>query len=208
MQTAPRSPRRCLGAVLLALVLLPAGCDTAEPPPLSGTFVGRFSESAAAIVIVTNGTDVRAYACDGSDDRVSVSEWFKGPLAGDAVDLPSVSNAARLAARLTGSAASGTVTLEDGAVLPFEAPREDGDAGFYLFKGDVYGEFYQAGWIVLPDGEQRGSVLVGSQVLPHASLDVPTRTATISGAGTVTAGKLVPSNVEQGFQGCFPVFCP
>lgn len=133
-----------------------------------------------------------------------ISEWFKGTVKGDGLALTSERATTRLIAELTPEAATGQVILESGAMLTFTAARDDGTSGFYLFKNPRQGEFYWGGWIVLPTGEQRGSVRVGTHATANTSLDVSTGTAQIDGIGSVTAGKLTVERVAQGFQGCYP----
>ena len=169
--------------------------------------MGRVADSDALVAFVTNGNDVRAYVCDGSsDDHLTISEWFKGTLAGDGLDLASVSGAARLTAKVEATVAKGRVVRDDGIDLAFEATLDDSDAGFYLFKNFVGDQFYWAGWIVLPTGEQRGSLLLGTNATANATFDLRTITARLPGVGTVRPGKLIAANVTQGFGGCFP--CP
>ena len=199
---------RWLRQCWLCLVpLMLVGC----PPPLeqehAGSYVGRLAGSDAFVAIVTNGTDVRAYVCDGAGDgQLTVSEWFKGTAHQNEFYLTSLSGATEITAQIEADKASGGFVSGDGTLRMFEATRVDGDASFYLFKNFVGSEFYWAGWIVLPDGDQRGSLLLGTSRTANTSLNLSTGTATLSGAGTVSPGKLTSDNVIQGFGGCFP--CP
>lgn len=210
MHLTARTARRLLTVPMLAAgaALLPScnrSTDSSPGSTISGSYVGRVANSDAFVVVVTNGTDVRAYICDGAaNGQITVSEWFKGTVTGRDVQLTSERGTATLTLELTSGTATGTVRLPNNVTRTFAAPRDDGTGGFYLFKNPRGSDFYWAGWIVLPSGEQRGSVLVGTSVTANTSLNVSTQTATISGVGTVTAGKLTVSRVAQGFQGCYP----
>lgn len=73
-------------AGLLALSVLLVSCDDspAAVQALSGSFVGRLTGSDAFVTVVTNGTDVRAYLCDGTANReLTISEWFRGDQSAD-----------------------------------------------------------------------------------------------------------------------------
>lgn len=210
MHATARTVRRLLTAPLLsALAALVLACngstDSSQGDAVSGSYVGRVANSDDFVVVVTNGTDVRAYICDGAaSGQVTVSEWFKGTTTGRSAQLTSERGTATLTLDLTSATATGTVRLPNNVTRTFAAPRDDGTGGFYLFKNPRGSDFYWAGWIVLPSGEQRGSVVVGTSVTANTSLNVSTQTATISGIGTVTAGKLTVSRVAQGFHGCYP----
>ncbi len=199
---------RCLRQIWLGLLpMVLVGC----PPPLekehAGTYVGRLAGSDAFVAIVTNGRDVRAYVTDGAGDgRLAISEWFEGTIFQNEFSLFSLSGGVQLTADIEADTASGGVVLSGGTLLLFEAVRADGEAGLYLFENSVGSDFYQAGWIVLPGGDQRGSVLVGTSRAANTSLNPSAGTATLPGAGTVTPGKLTPDNVTQVLAGCFP--CP
>ncbi|MCI0433088.1 MAG: hypothetical protein L0271_05480 [Gemmatimonadetes bacterium] len=195
------------GALVLggaAALLLHAGGSAAQRV-IAGSFAGRVAGSSAFIVIVTNGTNVGAYACDGtSTGKLSTSEWFKGTASGASLDLKSLSGAARLTAQLGSSVISGHLQLSDGGRLAFTANRGDGASGFYYFRNTIGGQSYQAGWIVLPTGEQRGSLRVNGRLFAHAALNVASGTATLADAGLVKVGKFTASNVVQFQMGCFP----
>jgi serine/threonine-protein kinase len=170
----------------------------------TGSFVGRVAGSSTFIVIVTNGTNVGAYACDGtSTGQLSTSEWFKGTVSGASLDLMSLSGAARLTAQLGSSAITGFLHLSGGR-LAFTANLGNGVSGFYYFRNTIGSQSYQAGWIVLPTGEQRGSLRVNGRAFAHAALNVASGTATLASAGNVKVGKFTASNVVQFQMGCFP----
>jgi hypothetical protein len=66
----------------------------------------------------------------------------------------------RLAARLASQDATGTLALAGGRILRFTiavAPGGDQPAGIFAGTARWHGRTYQAGWIILPDHQQRGA---------------------------------------------------
>jgi serine/threonine-protein kinase len=156
--------------ILLASLLL-AACGGAAQP-ISGSFVGKVDGSDAfiAIVLHTNG-EVTAYVCDSA----IISEWFKGSVTGSSLDLTNASGA-RLTADLAADSFNGTFTLAGGSALNFSVTEEDQPAGLYRGEDTVDGVDLVAGWIVLPDGDQRGAVSGGGRTVPAPTFDTSTRT--------------------------------
>ena len=124
------------------------------------TYLGAVPGTSALIAIVTQGTRVRGYLCDGTPGRaVTLADWFTGPVRGDTLDAVSAQHHVRLAARLGGHAVTGTITLPGGRVLPFAAALASGGdrAGLYEATGRLRGLAYHSGGVVLPDGSMRGA---------------------------------------------------
>jgi hypothetical protein len=167
---------------------------------VSGTFVGRISGTDIFITVVTNGTDVRAYVCDGEPaSEVTVAEWFKGISTDNSLDLLSASGAARLEATFRPDAVMGSLELPARAPIEFTASVAGAISGLYAYKNIHSGEQYQAGWIVLPSGELRGSLTDPTRTSIGVTLNVTTGTAQLPGIGTVTTGRVTSSNLT-GFQ--------
>ena len=72
---------------------------------------------------------VQAYVCDGQPQ--GIAEWFEGQMAGNTLDLTSVSRNARLQVVLTEEMATGTVALADGTLRRFAASAAHEGAGLY-----------------------------------------------------------------------------
>jgi serine/threonine-protein kinase len=160
--------------VFLASVLL-AACGGAST--VSGSFAGRVDGSDAfiAVVVHANG-EVTAYVCDG----VAISEWFKGSVDGSSLDLTNASGA-HLTADLSADSIYGTFALAGGSALNFTTNAVTEPAGLYRAEDTIDGVAYVGGWIVLPDGEERGLVSGGGKL----------QTAT-RGSGTLTPGWIDP----------------
>ena len=110
------------------------------------------------VAVVADDRDMVLYACDGTGDRVNVTEWFQGSHEQGAFDLTSTRTDARAEGDFDDLDGEGTLHLE-GAELPFVLGAVDGDAGLYfdeVVDGDTT---FWGGWVVHRDGSVRGSVL-------------------------------------------------
>jgi hypothetical protein len=154
---------------LAGLLLLPvlAACGEDDEPSrgvpdvrstsagIAGSFVGTLEGTDAFIaLVVLDSREALAYVCDGK----GVSQWFRG--MADASTLNVSSDTGQLEAALSHKKASGEVTLADGKTATFSAEPARGASGLYRATGSGSGESLVGGWIVLNDGEQRGSVEV------------------------------------------------
>ena len=143
--------RGIIVSLLAVLPLLIAGCAgsskegfqkkaTGEQPV---TFVGEVPDVKAFVAVSTkeeeDTREVRAYLGDGE----RINEWFKGPVDGETFNMASQGNA-QIEGNLTHEVTRGTITLADGASLPFEAKPATGVAGFYTVsltaEGQVNGD--------------------------------------------------------------------
>ena len=111
--------------------------------------VGRVADSDAFAAVVSNGGQIVAYVCDSKD----LTAAFRGEQDGDKFDLES--GGGRLQGELSDGGASGTFTSAEGKKYDFSTEKASGEAGFYAGRD---GDKTWAGWIVLADGQQRGSV--------------------------------------------------
>ena len=139
-------PSQITASVMLVLSLLVGGCGVGQggasgqdeqstQKPVVGEYVGTVSDKDAFVALVSEKPkegeekrEVRAYLCDGQE----ISEWFMGQARANKLNLSS-EGGARLDARLTDTAATGTITLPNGGAeaLSFEAPPATGVEGFY-----------------------------------------------------------------------------
>jgi hypothetical protein len=186
--------RVAVAVVLAALVVCGwAGPSAANGPAktktVEGTFVGAAQGSPAYVAVYADKPDkkgrrkVVAYVCDSQQ----LAEWFNNKdVKGNTLSLTS-DDGARLKATLTKSAAKGTITLADGTKLSFAAPLANEPAGLYRAEQTIAGQDYLGGWILLPDGTQRGAVKRAQQVIanpfidPNSAPNVP-----LPGIGTLT----------------------
>ena len=165
---------------LLALMVLLAGCSIGfyahgSPPTVlstptlrdlhavstSGTrrYLGAVSGTPILLGLVLSGTQVRAYACDGMPiRRATVAEWLTGQVSNGNVEASS-QDQARLSAQLGPQSASGTLAEAAGRVYAFTIPLVATTARVGVFEGVALlgGKRYHVGWLLLPDGEERGA---------------------------------------------------
>jgi hypothetical protein len=99
---------------------------------------------------------VQAYVCDGQPQ--GTAEWFAGQMAGNTLELSSVSGNARLQAVLSEEEATGTVALADGTLRRFAASAAHEGAGLYEV-------------IVASDGRRSGTSANGAKDEARVSSD-------------------------------------
>ena len=167
--------------VLLSLGLLLVGCSVATSAPTASplaastpqlrdvrpvstsatrTYLGAVNGTRALLGIVLNGTQVRAYVCDGTPSRLAIlAEWFTGQVKGSSVQASSQDQQAQLTAQLTDQSASGTLRLASGRVYSFSIPQVPATGQVGIFEGTalIAGQRYHAGWLRLAGGDQRGA---------------------------------------------------
>jgi len=151
--------------------------------PARANYASKVEGGGATIAITVHDGQVIVYICNGS----TLDEWFSGPISSDGkITLTGKNNATLDAAygvgEMTGDAtAHGTdFNFSAGAV------SKSSGAGLYRATADVGGTTVKAGWIVLDDGTQIGSLEPDStSAAPSAvaapRLDLTSRTATYKG---------------------------
>lgn len=127
----------------------PEGTLHAEPVP--DAYVGEVSDDLFIAVAAGAGEpkSVTAYLCNGE-----AGVWLNREISGETAILSK--EELQVEADLSGSEITGTVTLTNGDSGSFTAVVATGNAGLYRAVKPLEGEDYTAGWIVLPDGRQRG----------------------------------------------------
>ena len=126
--------------------------------------------------MAVHGSKAIAYVCNGS----SVEGWMRGKVENGKLTLTGKNKA-----HLTASIHTGTVTGDveaHGTDYSFSAPTASKSSGLYEATVSVQGKTIKAGWIVLGDGTQVGSVEIGEsgeKAVTAPKLDVATMTARI-----------------------------
>ncbi|MEP6824355.1 MAG: hypothetical protein ABI919_06025 [Ramlibacter sp.] len=159
---------------LLALSCLVIACSSGDgedaplqaavPAALSdASFAGRTGNANLYAAVLTHGTGVEAYFCDGEH-----SYWFRGLPSDSVLELEEASGA-KLMLELAGDVVVGRLTVGD-TVTRFDLPKVSGEV---LFRADTSAGATRllGGWIKLPDGTQRGAIKVGATVINSALLD-------------------------------------
>jgi hypothetical protein len=193
-----------LGAVLLVASMLatpkapaspvaaatPAPASSAQSSPASPTptatvvanvparanYAGEVNGGGASVAISIHHGQAIAYVCNGS----VIEAWLKGTAVNGHLTMTGKGHA-RLSATYRTKRAVGHVTAH-GVRYTFSAPAVHKPSGLYQAIAIVRGAKIKAGWIVLPDGSQVGSLEPNADAAaPSAkrapALDVTTGTA-------------------------------
>jgi len=203
--TAPASVPTTASASASAPGTSPAAVPTATASgyaPPKADYVGRVEGGGAAVAISVHKGKAVAYLCDGH----AVAAWYRGTAAGGKLDLTG-KNGARLRLNYGSGKAEGLV-MADGVQYNFSvslvhpASGATRPPGLYEATAVVHGIGIKAGWIVLPDGSQIGSVEYDplSAIPPTAQapvLDLATGTAQYDGVTLVAS--LISGLTGSGF---------
>jgi hypothetical protein len=177
--------RRWIGAIVVATgVFLSAGPASGEAR--ASTFVGRVQDSNAYIAVLKDGAKIGGYVCDDG----SGSRWIEYSfLRAGRAPLRSGTTGERLGSvRIAGRSATGTIEV-GGRKLRFSARRiRERPAGVHFAIGKQSNRLLVAGWILHPDGTQRGAV---------SRVD----TATLRPLETTRAPRLAPNASTIGIGG-------
>jgi hypothetical protein len=139
-------------------IVVGAGGAVADDVSRAETFVGRVEGSDAYIAISKDGTKIGGYLCDDG----TVSRWLEYAWLDKAHHAPLIAGTTGEelgSVRIVGKTATGTIRV-GGQDLPFRAERvhANGDAGLYFAIAKQEDRLLVGGWILHPDGTQRGAV--------------------------------------------------
>jgi hypothetical protein len=186
MLATPKAPASPAAAATPA----PAATAAAQPSPASPTptatavanvparanYAGEVNGGGASVAISIHHCQAIAYVCNGS----VIEAWLKGTAAGGHLTMTGKGRA-RLSATYRSKRAVGHVVAH-GIRYTFSAPAVHKPSGLYRSIAVVRGAKIKAGWIVLPDGSQVGSLEANADAsapsaTPAPMLDVTTGTA-------------------------------
>jgi hypothetical protein len=164
-----------------AAVSAPASAPSPEPTrttPTRANYAGRVGGGGGSVAVSVHGDKAIAYVCNGS----TVEGWMRGKVKNGQLVLTGKNKA-----HLTASYHSGTVTGDveaHGTDYSFSVKSVNKPSGLYQATAVVQGKTIKAGWIVLGDGTQIGSLETDADsATPSAvtapKLDVATMTARI-----------------------------
>jgi len=161
----------------------PAVAPSPEPTrttPTRADFAGRVGGGGGSVAVSVHGDKAIAYVCNGS----TVEGWMRGKVENGKVTLTGKNNA-----HLTASIHAGKVTGDveahgtDYSFSVSTVSKSSGkSSGLYQATAVVQGKTIKAGWIVLRDGTQIGSVEedeTAETAVTAPKLDVATMTARI-----------------------------
>ncbi len=166
-----------------AAVSAPAAAPSPEPTrttPTRANYAGRVGGGGGSVAVSVHGDKAIAYVCNGS----TVEGWMRGKVQGNKLVLTGKNKA-----HLTASYHSGTVTGDveaHGTDYSFSVKSVNKSvnksSGLYQATAVVQGKTIKAGWIVLDDGTQIGSIETdesAENAVTAPKLDVATMTARV-----------------------------
>ena len=144
--------------------------------PAKANYAGEVKGGGASVAISIHHGQAIAYVCNGS----VIEAWLKGTAANGHLTMTGKGHA-RLSATYRTNRAVGHV-IAHGVRYRFSAPAVHKPSGLYQAIAVVRGAKIKAGWIVLPDGTQVGSLepdadAAAPSAKPAPALDVTTGTA-------------------------------
>jgi hypothetical protein len=154
-------------------VAAPAPAPT-RTTPTKANYTGRVGGGGGSVAVSVHGSKAIAYVCNGS----TVEGWMRGTVKGTKLVLTGKNNA-----HLTATYHAGKVTGDvkaHGTDYSFSAPTASKSSGLYEATVSVQGKTIKAGWIVLGDGTQVGSLETdesAENAVAAPKLDLATMTA-------------------------------
>ena len=122
-------------------------------------FAGKLEGTDAFVFVLHDGDRFNAYVCDGKNEKASLVEWFSGTVGNSGAISGTSGNGVSLSAVIAGdSSVAGTVTFKNGEIHNFLIPPVTGEFGLYRGVLKEANGTLEGGWILLPDGSQRGAV--------------------------------------------------
>jgi hypothetical protein len=184
MLATPKAPASSIAAATPAPASS-APAQSASPTPTAtvvanvparANYAGEVNGGGASVAISIHHGQAIAYVCNGS----VIEAWLKGTAANGHLTMTGKGHA-RLSATYRTKRAVGHVVAH-GVRYTFSAPAVHKPSGLYQAIAVVRGAKIKAGWIVLPDGTQVGSLEPNADAAaPPAKrapmLDVTTGTA-------------------------------
>jgi hypothetical protein len=200
--TAPAAATTTAPASAPATTPAAAASSSTNAPP-QADYVAQVNGGGAAVAISVHKGKAVAYVCNGH----AVAAWYRGTATNGKLDLTG-KDGARISVDYGSGHAAGSLTA-DGMHYTFSAPMVHGvvptgqrPPGLYEATATVHGVMIKAGWIVLPDGSQVGSVeyFANSAIPPTAQaplLNLTTGTASYDGVTLVAS--LISGLTGSGF---------
>lgn len=151
--------------------------DAASAPVVGavGSWAGTIADTNAFVAVVSDGRQVMAYVCDSNE----VGQWFRADLTGNEVTAFNAEGWA-LQLRLDAKAVTGSVSTPDDESVAFDLPATSGEASLYRAREELEDSTLLAGWIVLPDGQQRGSLTISSRTRTAPGASAPITPAPVA----------------------------
>ena len=185
MLATPKAPAAPVAAATPASAASAAQPSSAAPTPTAtavanvpakANYAGEVKGGGASVAISIHHGQAIAYVCNGS----VIEAWLQGTAANGHLTMTGKGHA-RLSATYRTKRAVGHV-IAHGVRYTFSAPAVHKPSGLYRAIAIVRGAKIKAGWIVLPDGTQVGSLepdanAAAPSAKPAPALDLTTGTA-------------------------------
>jgi hypothetical protein len=155
---------------------------TVTTSPVKATYAGRVGGGGGSVAVSIHNGQAIAYVCNGS----TVEAWFKGT-AVNGVLIMTGKNHSHFSAIYDFAKVTGDV-LAHGTDYSFSVPVVNKPSGLYRATAVVRGASVKAGWIVLSDGTQVGSVEPFADSSEPSATEAPVLDVA---TGTAQAGDLV-----------------
>ena len=175
--TSSATPAESSAAPVSAPAAAPSPSAT-RTTPTRADFAGRVGGGGGSVAVSVHGNKAIAYVCNGS----TVEGWMRGKVENGKLVLTGKNNA-RLSASYHAGKVSGDVKAH-GTDYSFSVSTVSKSSGLYEATARVEGKTIKAGWIVLGDGTQVGSLETDANsdqpvAVTAPTLDVATMTARI-----------------------------
>lgn len=153
----------------------------AQLPPKgpSTTWAGSIPGTSAYIAVVSRGGQIEAFVCDGDKTWA----WLAGNSTASSISAANKTGSVALTGKLAGSSLIATLTLS-GTSYAIKPKKVAWPAGLYEAYGVKGSESVRAGWIVLPNGSQRGAKQVGVTGTAVSAVNPASVGVDIDGDGT------------------------
>lgn len=135
--------------------------------PTRATYTARVGGGGGSVAVSVHGSKAIAYVCNGS----TVEGWMRGKVENGKLTLTGKNNA-----HLTATYHAGKVTGDvkaHGTDYSFSAPTATKSSGLYEATVSVQGKTIKAGWIVLNDGTQIGSLETDADSAAPSAVTAP-----------------------------------
>src|SRR6266568_640668 len=164
--------------------------------PTRADYAGEVQGGGASVAISIHGAQAIAYVCNGS----SIEGWYKGTATGGVLIMTG-KDGAHLSAIYDFKKVTGDV-LAHGHDYRFAVAVVHKPSGLYQAIAVVRGATIKAGWIVLPDGTQVGSLEPNSSVAAPSATGAPVldvAAGTAQDGGTVLTARPISGATGSGF---------
>ena len=192
MLSTPKAPTRYAAAATptpaSTAATVPASASSTPTPtavanvPTRVDYAGDVHGGAASVAISIHGSQAIAYVCNGS----VIEAWLQGTAVGGRLIMTG-KDRARLSAAYDAKQATGNV-VSHGIVYTFSVAAVHKPSGLYRSIAIVRGATIKAGWIVLPNGKQVGSLESNANAAAPSATQAPVLDVA---AGTARDGSTV-----------------